>query len=128
MRRALWLGLFLTAGCDDHTFPLPGEGGGGDGPAYTSDWEGAQEFMGDHCEGCHPQLSAPDMPIDIADDIIDGSGRYIVPGDPMASEFWLVIIDESEQTSIMPLGIAQPLPENVVQPIFDWIEAGASLE
>lgn len=127
MRRVLCLGLVLAAGCDDHTFPLPGEGGGG-GDSYTADWDGAQAFMGDHCEGCHPSLSEPEMPIGIADDIIDGNGRYIVPGDPMASEFWLVITDQSDQTSIMPLGAAQPLPDNVVQPIFDWIEAGASLE
>ena len=125
MRQLLCVGLLALAGCDDHTFPLIGEDGN---VGYTPDWTGAQQFFGDHCESCHPSLNDPDLVEAVAADIVDGTGRYVVPGDPQSSELWLVITDQSDQWPIMPLAAAQPLPDEVVQPIADWIAAGAPLE
>jgi hypothetical protein len=119
--RVIW--PLLLVACDDHLYPPIGAGGD---VAYTPDWDGAQNFMGDHCEGCHPTLSPPAMPDGLAADIVDGTGRYVVPGDPEASEFWLVLVGRSDQTPIMPLG-SQPLPADVIQPIADWITNGAPL-
>ncbi|MCB9675152.1 MAG: hypothetical protein H6737_08540 [Alphaproteobacteria bacterium] len=124
MRRALWAGLLVLASCDDHTFPTVGENGQ---VGYAPTWSGTQDFLSDHCESCHPSLNAPDFPGDVADDIVNGTGRLVVPGDPESSELWLVITGQSQQTAVMPLG-STPLPIDVIQPISDWIAAGAPLE
>lgn len=121
MRRS-WL-LLLLVGCDDHLFPAIG----GPEAGYTPDWAGTQQFLGDHCEGCHPSLSPPALPDDVAADVVSGAGRYVVSGDPEASELWLVIRGQSDQTPLMPLGFAQPMDAELVQPIADWIAAGAPL-
>ncbi|MEZ4318135.1 MAG: hypothetical protein R3F61_11545 [Myxococcota bacterium] len=123
MRHPVWLVLLALAGCDDTLYPAIGENGS---VSYSADWTGTQAFFGDHCEGCHPSLSEPDIEA-IADDIIDGDGKYVVPFDPESSELWLVLNGQSDVTPAMPLGAAQTLPSDVIQPIADWIANGAPL-
>lgn len=123
MRGGLMLLALTLVGCDDHLFPSFAEGGA---TAYSSDWDGAQEFMGDHCATCHPSLAPPSMPDGIFDDIQSGTNRYVVPFEPLQSEFWLVLKDESDQFPIMPLGASQPLPDDVIAPIREWILDGAT--
>ena len=123
MRSGFVLLVLTLVGCDDHLYPSIGEGGAS---SYSPDWDGAQSFMADHCETCHPSLSPPSMPDGIFDDIQSGTNRYVVPFEPLQSEFWLVLNDESDQFPIMPLGASQPLPDDVIAPLREWILDGAS--
>lgn len=120
--RALALFPLLLWGCDDHLFPRPGGG------EYTPDWAGTQQLMADHCQECHPSILPPDIPSDIEADILDGTGRWIVPGDPRASELYLVMVDQSlVGTSAMPSG-GEQLPEQNTEAVREWIRNGALLE
>jgi len=126
MRLALLGALLALAGCDDQLYPFIGDGGAQ--VTYTANWDGTQQFFGDQCDSCHPSLSDPDLEADIAADINNGTGRYVVPFEPENSELYLIITGQSDEIALMPLGAAQPLPAEVTQPIADWIADGASLE
>lgn len=111
--------LAVLVACDDNIWT----GGGG---GYDPDWFGVQVFMVDYCVQCHPTFEEPDWPEDLEQDVRDGTGFYVVAGDPEASLLWRVVsgdVDEGEV--IMPPG--GPLPPVKTQHIYDWIEAGAPL-
>ena len=119
-----WLLLFpaLLVGCDDHLFPVVGGETG-----YDPDYAGMEGLMRDHCVECHPVIAAPVLPDAIATDVLDGTGTYVVAGEPLQSEFYLVMVGQSAITGQMPAN-GNILSEEITQAVFDWIEAGAVLE
>ena len=54
------------------------------------------------------------------------TGTLIVPGDPEASIFYRKLTSDPGCGDIMPLGRESGLPESVLAPIRQWIEAGAN--
>ncbi len=115
---------FCAAGCDDHIF----ESHGADVPegGYTSDWDGVNQFWGDSCTtGCHESLT-PILPDDVEDDLANGTGVYVVAGDPESSLMWQVVAHTGGVP--MPFGSPDPLPIDTIQHIYDWIEDGAVID
>lgn len=120
--RSLFLFPLLLAGCDDHIFPVIG----GE-TSYDPTYAGMELLMQDHCVECHPAIAIPTMPDAIRDDVQAGTGTYVVAGDPMQSEFYLVMVGQSAQTGQMPAN-GNILSDDITQAVFDWIEGGALLE
>ena len=85
---------------------------------------GVEAFIDDHCVSCHPALEEPDLLTAIPADIADGTGIYVVPGDPENSYLW-TLINGSDPDYFMPLGIAEPLPLTTIQHVEQWILDGA---
>lgn len=116
--------LVVVVGCDDHVFPNATPT---DTTAYVPSFDGFEAFFGDHCEGCHPSLNGWDVEA-TRKDIVDNTGRFVVPGDPDGSLLWRVIIGADANVALMPLGFAQPLDGSVTAHVRQWILDGASLE
>lgn len=126
MRRGSVL-LLLVGGCDDTAFaPV----GGCPAGTYTADWTGVQALMDDHCASCHAGgSSAVVLPDDVATDITDGTGFYVVPGDAAASKLWRVIAGDlgpTDLSGVMPLGTG-PLDATCIAHVKTWIDNGADL-
>ena len=122
------VGLGLVA-CDNTIFPGPSHSETPTG-AYTEDWDGVQDLFDANCITCHgPGGSSPELPGGIEADVLEGSGRWVVPGDPAGSSLWRVLADEMVEGdfAVMPFG-SGPLPLDQVEHVKAWIEAGASLE
>jgi hypothetical protein len=122
---ALIAAAFSLAGCDDHLFPASSGAEVPDG-GYPADWEGVSLFFADHCEACHA-AAAPILPDDVEADVAAGAGALVVAGDPEASKLWLSIAHEAGAVP-MPFGQADPLPQDVIDPVRVWIADGALLE
>lgn len=120
--------LFLaTLGCNgDKTGESGGTGDTG-GPAYDATWTGVQELFVDHCDRCHPSMQYVDLHVDIAADVTSAAGYYVVPGDPDNSVLWQLVSAPSPFQSAMPYDTGL-LPLATVDPIREWIAAGAPLE
>ena len=108
----------IICACDDTIF------GGGEVALYPPGWVGVTAMMEDHCVGCHPALEEPDLIPDIRADVLDGTGVYVVPGDPENSYLW-TIINGSDPDYFMPLGFSEPLPLTTIQHVEQWILDGA---
>ena len=104
--------------CDDTIF------GGGAVVQYPPGWVGVEALIEDHCVSCHPALEDPDLLTEIPADIANGTGFYVVPGDPENSYLW-TLINGSDPDYFMPLGLAEPLPLTTVQHVEQWILDGA---
>ena len=118
--------LFIVAlslnfiACDDTIF------GAGAVVEYPPGWQGVEALMRDHCVSCHPVLEEPDLLSAIPEDIREGTGVFVVPGDPDNSYLWQ-LINGSDPGYFMPLGSAEPLPLATVQHVEQWILDGAEI-
>ena len=121
MSRWLPFLLPLLASCDDTVFVAPPK-------VYTSDWNGMRSLIDDQCAVCHGPGAGtfPVLPDDLLVDIQDGTGFYVVAGEPDNSVLWRVLANElvDGDFAVMPLGRGQ-LPSASVTPIRIWIEDGA---
>lgn len=123
----LWVvlgALALSTSCDDTVFNSTG-GGGGDG--YEPDFTGVVAMFHDHCHECHPALRDSFDAGILENDVEEGTGDFVVAGDPAASRLWRVISDTrtDEDGGVMPPTGA--LPADQVAHVEDWILAGAPL-
>jgi hypothetical protein len=125
--RSAWAMLaLLSAGCDDTLFGISeGEPGA---PKYEATWGGVEGFFVQRCDSCHPSLNPLDLHVDIAADIEQGTGSYVVAGDPEASYLWQLVNGDLLPDLIMPLGLSEPLPESEIGHIQEWITNGAVIE
>ena len=93
-------------------------------PEYEATWTGVQQLFVDHCDRCHPAQQGLDLHTAIPYD----AGYYqrlVKPGDPDSSVLWLVVSGGTILEMPLDTGLL-PLP--TVQPIHDWIAAGASFD
>jgi hypothetical protein len=112
-----------------------GDGGAGD---ITLDTVFTRVFDGDgFCTGCHPSV-ADEYPLDLSDldkayeTLLDDGERcngkpYVTPGDPDKS-FLIDVLTLSNpgcDISRMPDGFDEPLADEEIQLVRDWIEQGA---
>ena len=118
-----WVGLVLVLlGCDDHLFPA-GHSVSDDG--YEATWDGVQRLMSDAgCLDCHAALE-PILPNAVEDDIMQGSGVFVVPGEPENSLLWRVLMYEEGLVGMPPAG---PLDQDQIAPVEQWILDGAPLD
>lgn len=117
--------LALGSSCDDTIFPA-GSGGGGNS-SYEEDFTGVVAFFHDHCHECHPALIPSFDAGVLEDDIRDGTGTFVVSGDPEASRLWRVISDtrdDSDGGSMPPTGVRS---DEEIAHVREWILAGAPL-
>ena len=123
MTTARWAGLVLVLlGCDDHLFPA-GSMVSEDG--YEATWDGVQMLMSDAgCFDCHAGL-APMLPSAIEDDLMQGAGALVIPGDPENSLLWRVLMYEEGLVGMPPSG---PLGQDQLAPVEQWILEGAPLD
>lgn len=120
--------LLLLAACsgdkDPTDTPVPTGETGTTAPSYDPTWTGVQQLFVDHCDRCHPAQQGIDLHTDVPYDA-EYYQRLVKPGDPDASVLWLVVSGGSVLQMPLDEGL---LPIETVQPIHDWIEAGASFE
>lgn len=113
--------LPLVASCDDTVFVPPPR-------AYTPDWDGVTMMIDEKCAVCHAPGAGtqPVLPDALLTDLRDGTGFYVVPGDPSASVLWRVLADEliDGDFAVMPFGRPAMSAEEIA-PIKTWIEDGA---
>ena len=114
--------LLALLGCDDHLFPA-GHSVSDDG--YAPTWDGVQALMSDAgCLSCHTSL-APMLPTAVEDDLNEGGGLYVVPGEPENSLLLRVLVYEEGLVGMPPSG---PLPQDQIAPVEQWILNGAFLD
>ena len=126
----LIVATLLSGGCDD-TVLMPCADPG-------PDWAGVQCTMDAYCVSCHsdthdnPPVAYTVLPVDVLADVLLDEHRYVVPGDPAASQLWRMISGELDPAidgwGIMPWGYETPLPRSEIAHIEKWIIAGAPIE
>ena len=136
MHRSLLLALFAL-GCGDSpqadTDPPPSSTttmATVQGNRYTSDWDGVDAMLQDHCVSCHAAdgissfLVFPDR---LALDLVTESAELVVPGDAASSPLWQVISGEIPEGSFLspmpPSGLLDPSDRDHIR---EWIDAGAA--
>ena len=76
-----------------------------------------------HCLDCHGEFGSYSDVLTIKHkDLIED--RAVIPGQPDASEFYLRLLDDTDNGSQMPLG-QEPLEPEAIATIRRWIEARA---
>ena len=76
-----------------------------------------------HCLDCHGEFGSYSDVLTIKyKDLIEN--RSVIPGQPGASEFYLRLLDDTDNGSQMPLG-QEPLDSEAIATIRRWIEVGA---
>jgi uncharacterized membrane protein len=114
--------LVLATACDDHLFPsAPVEVGSCD-----ATWASVEALFQAECVSCHPTVSSPDLLVDIPDDIASGAGDYVVAGDPEGSLLYKSLTGDG--AVLMPFGATDPLPDETLTCVYDWIANGATVE
>ena len=88
-------------------------------------WAGVEALFVEHCDQCHPATTGLDLHDAVAEDVRDGSGRYVVAGDPDASLLWDAVGGSSLTNMMPPSGRLSPAEVDHVEA---WITAGAPLE
>ena len=129
MRRAI-LVLVALSGCDDHLLG-PTNLDTDEPVTYDATWLGVQQLFVDHCVRCHaPDGSNFDLVSTIEQELSTTAGTstqelLVVPGDAEASVLWQAV---SGTGGALPMPIDTVLlPDEVVEPIRQWIEDGAEL-
>jgi hypothetical protein len=93
-------------------------------PAYPATWDGVQSLFADHCFSCHPATNDIDL-VPLIEEDLAGPRYYVVPGSAEDSRLWLLVTGGTLYNMPPPNAL---LPAATVEPIREWIDAGASLE
>jgi hypothetical protein len=95
---------------------------------YPATWQGVQDFFVVNCDRCHVDNFGQghlDLRQAVEDDVANGGGVIVQPGDADASDLWRDIAGKSLLP--MPYDKGQ-LPHAEICHVEQWIDAGASLE
>jgi mono/diheme cytochrome c family protein len=97
----------------------PGTGSGG-APSFATD---VLPIFEEYCEVCHGSMGGWDATTYQAVMTSGNHAPVVVPGDPDGSPLAQKLLGTQAEGAIMPP--AGPLPDDLIQVILDWIDAGA---